>query len=268
MKNDTTKPNLSDYTQQARIHKALANEARLMIVDRLRHGEGTVGSLTKAAGLDQSTVSKHLSVLRSAGIVQRRKEGNRVLYRLLTPCVLDMFACCHQVLQTNIQSLPVLSEVPANQSLVEDWLPPTLELARSKPKNLLFLCVQNSARSQLAEAIARHLTPANVRAYSAGSNPAFVRPEVLQVLKEKGVSTDGLRSKSVEEFDLVDFDAAITLCDEEVCPTFPNEIHHLHWGLPDPAKIDNQDERTAAFRAVRDELWKRIERLMPDETTE
>ncbi len=88
-----------DFKQQARIHKALANEARLLIVDRLKDCECAVGELAGAVGLDISTVSKHLSVLLNAGIVENRKNGNTVWYRLLTPCVLDMFACTEKVLK-------------------------------------------------------------------------------------------------------------------------------------------------------------------------
>ena len=92
------KKSREDYRQQARIHKALSNEARLMIVDWLRDCECSVGELVSAVELDMSTVSKHLSVLLAAGIVDNRKEGNIVRYRLLTPCVLDMFTCTNEVL--------------------------------------------------------------------------------------------------------------------------------------------------------------------------
>lgn len=85
------------YKEQARIHKALANETRLMIVDKLYEKESSVSELTEMIGLDQSTVSKHLSVLLSAGIVDYRKEKNVVFYKLLTPCVIDMFTCASKV---------------------------------------------------------------------------------------------------------------------------------------------------------------------------
>ena len=87
-----------DYRRQAEIFGALANESRLRMVDRLSKGECTVGELTEMVGCDQSTVSKHLSVLKSRGIVRDRRDGNRVYYRLLTPCVMDFFSCCSQVL--------------------------------------------------------------------------------------------------------------------------------------------------------------------------
>ncbi len=89
----------SVYKRQASVLKALANESRLMMVDRLAESECTVGELTELVGSDQSTVSKHLAVLRSHGIVEDRREGNNVYYRLLTPCVLNFFSCATQVLE-------------------------------------------------------------------------------------------------------------------------------------------------------------------------
>ncbi len=85
------------YKKVMKIHRALANEARLMIVDRLNEGECSVSQLTEVVELDQSTVSKHLSVLLAAGIVDNRREANVVFYRLLTPCIIDMFACACKV---------------------------------------------------------------------------------------------------------------------------------------------------------------------------
>jgi len=87
-----------DFKAQARIHRALANEARLMIVDRLRNCECSVGGLAEAVGLDMSTVSKHLSILLNTGIVDNRKDCSTVWYRLLSPCVLDIIACTERVL--------------------------------------------------------------------------------------------------------------------------------------------------------------------------
>lgn len=87
------------YKRQARVLKALANETRLLIVDRLFEGECTVGELTTLARVDQSTVSKHLSVLRAQGIVEDRRDGSNVYYKLLTPCVVNFFSCTSQVIE-------------------------------------------------------------------------------------------------------------------------------------------------------------------------
>ena len=87
------------FRRQARVLKALANESRLKIVERLSHGECSVGDLTEVVGTDRTTVSKHLAVLRSHGIVDDRREGNVVFYTLLTPCVMNFFSCATQVLK-------------------------------------------------------------------------------------------------------------------------------------------------------------------------
>jgi len=93
-----------DFKRQARIHRALGNEARLLIVHSLNKCECSVGELAEAVALDISTVSKHLSVLLGCGIVDNRKDGNTVLYRLLTPCIFDMFNCTNNVLGIKVDA--------------------------------------------------------------------------------------------------------------------------------------------------------------------
>ncbi len=89
-----------DYKRQARILRALANETRLMLIDRLSKGECQVGELVRMAGVDQSTISKHLAVLRSVGVVDDERRGNAVFYHLVTPCVMDFFACSSKVMRS------------------------------------------------------------------------------------------------------------------------------------------------------------------------
>jgi len=84
---------------QAQVLKALSNESRLLMVHRLGEGDCTAGELTELVGSDQSTVSKHLAVLRLHGIVSDRRSGNRVVYSLRTPCVLDFFVCTGRVIE-------------------------------------------------------------------------------------------------------------------------------------------------------------------------
>ena len=83
---------------QADVLKALGHESRLLIVHRLGEGDCTAGELTELVGSDQSTVSKHLTVLRLHGIVSDRRDGNRIVYSLRTPCVLDFFACTGRII--------------------------------------------------------------------------------------------------------------------------------------------------------------------------
>ena len=92
-------PDRAGFEKRARILKALANTSRLMAVERLKRGECPVGELTRMLGLDQTTVSKHLAVLRSVGVVAARRQGNLLYYRLVTPCVANFIACASKVLK-------------------------------------------------------------------------------------------------------------------------------------------------------------------------
>jgi arsenate reductase len=126
--------------------------------------------------------------------------------------------------------------------------------------SILFLCVANSARSQLAEAIARTLVPA-VEAWSAGSHPTHVQPQVHAVLSEAGMDSHGLRSKGIYEIPLDEIDLVVSLCAEERCPILPGRIPREAWPLPDPASAPD-DEALEAFRATRDELIRRLPPLL------
>jgi arsenate reductase len=117
-------------------------------------------------------------------------------------------------------------------------------MSKARMFNVLFLCTGNSARSILAETILNHRSPGRFRAFSAGSHPkGRVNPVAFEILREAGLSTDGLRSKSRDEFavaDAVPLDFVFTVCDDaacEVCPCRPGQPVTAHWGLPDPAAV-------------------------------
>jgi arsenate reductase len=130
-------------------------------------------------------------------------------------------------------------------------------------KGILFLCVANSARSQIAEGVARSIVPAGTKVWSAGSRPTSVRPEAIAVLKELGIDISHHRSKAVAEIPAAEVDTVITLCGEEECPVFLGKARRRHWGLPDPAAVTGSEEdRLTAFRNTRDELRRRIEALL------
>jgi arsenate reductase len=140
-----------------------------------------------------------------------------------------------------------------------DWQKEAEELRRLAPKHLLFLCVANSSRSQMAEGIARALAPAGVTVSSAGSKPSKVNPFAIRALDEIGIDIRGHRSKSVDSISPAGVDTVITLCAEEVCPVFLGKAHRVHWGLPDPAGVGRtEEEQLQAFRSVREELRKRL----------
>jgi len=132
-------------------------------------------------------------------------------------------------------------------------------------RHILFLCVHNAARSQMAEAIARELAPSHVRISSAGSMPTGVHPFALMALEEAGWPTDGLRSKHVDEIDSKTVDTVITLCAEQVCPIYLHECNRLSWPLPDPGEIVGDQALRAAFRSLRDEIERRIRELFTQE---
>ncbi len=134
-------------------------------------------------------------------------------------------------------------------------------------KGLLFLCVANSARSQMAKAIGRMLAADRLPIQSAGSAPSRVNPLAVRALAEIGIDISANRSKSVEEIDRSAVDTVITLCAEEVCPVYLAPARRLHWPLLDPAGHEEGDleANLDRFRNVRDELSRRIERFLRDE---
>ena len=128
-------------------------------------------------------------------------------------------------------------------------------------RSILFLCVANSARSQMAEGLARDVFGASVRAQSAGSNPSTVSPYAIDVMREIGIDLSGQTSKSVDTIDPASVDTVITLCAEEVCPVFLGKVDRLHWPIEDAATADpslTREQMLARFRKARDEIRARL----------
>jgi protein-tyrosine-phosphatase len=150
------------------------------------------------------------------------------------------------------------SAVPPVEGAYPDWLLEAVVLRSLAPRHVLFLCVANSARSQMAEGLARALAPEGVRISSAGSHPTSVRPQAVAVLGEVGIDISRQKSNGVDAVP-GDVDAVVTLCAEEVCPVWLGHAWRLHWGLPDPAGAgESPAEELEAFRRVRDELRTRL----------
>ena len=136
------------------------------------------------------------------------------------------------------------------------------------PIRILVLCIGNSCRSIMAEALFRQLGGARVAVESAGSQPAgTVNPRTIQVLDEAGIDRSGARSKSMTEFLTTEFDHVLTVCDDaaEACPVFPGPAHRTHWSIPDPARATGTDEEQfAVYRATLTDLRTRIAALLSD----
>lgn len=145
-------------------------------------------------------------------------------------------------------------------------------MSEAKPLNVLFLCTHNSARSILAEALLNQLGAGRFKAYSAGSSP---HPDqgpnamALEVLQKAGIATDGLRSKSWDEFGLAtapQMDLVITVCDNaagESCPYWPGRPATAHWGYPDPSAAQGtHEQRVEAFRHTLHAIRQRLQLLI------
>ncbi|MBL0196449.1 MAG: arsenate reductase ArsC [Myxococcales bacterium] len=135
-------------------------------------------------------------------------------------------------------------------------------------KGILFLCVANSARSQMAEGLGRMIFGDRVPVMSAGSRPSTVNPYAVAVMRELGVDIATHHSKSVQTIDAAAVDTVITLCAEEVCPVFLGQARRLHWPIPDPATQDPAippEELLTRFRTARDTLRGRLERFAAEE---
>jgi len=134
---------------------------------------------------------------------------------------------------------------------------------------ILFLCVANSARSQMAEALARHRLGTKHEFFSAGSKPTEVHPMAIEVMREIGIDISHQKSKSIDTIDFSKIEAVVTLCAEEVCPTIPKKTKRLHWSLPDPARLDmSKTSRISKssltgqldeFRKIRDKISEFLE---------
>jgi arsenate reductase len=138
-----------------------------------------------------------------------------------------------------------------------------------KPYKVLVLCTGNSARSILGEVLFNVLGKGKFQAYSAGSKPAGkVNPGALEWLQHQGYATDGLRSKSWDEFaapDAPEFDFIFTVCDNaagEACPLWLGKPATAHWGIPDPAHVEGDEARRAAFNRAAEQLARRIQLFM------
>jgi arsenate reductase len=132
------------------------------------------------------------------------------------------------------------------------------------PRRVLFLCVHNSARSQIAEGLTRHLAPPGVEVWSAGSKPGAVDPRAIQVMQEIGIDIGGQRSKSLDQVPWQEADTVVTVCGErdEVCPVLASGVRRVHWPLSDPVQAP-KDQALDAFRETRDELKWRIASMWP-----
>jgi protein-tyrosine-phosphatase/DNA-binding transcriptional ArsR family regulator len=227
---------------------------RWRLLSELSRSDRRVGELCALVTQPQSLVSYHLRRLRDGGLVSTRRslaDGRDAYY------VLDLERCGELLASAGAALHPGLAPAaPAGAGAPHDGR----AVAR-----VLFLCTGNSARSQIAEALAELLSDGAVRAASAGSHPKPLHPNAVRVMRARGVDLGGRRSKHLSTFAGERFDYVISLCDRvrEVCPEFPGGPELIHWSIPDPAREPGDDEDTLpAFERMADELATRIAFLL------
>lgn len=129
-------------------------------------------------------------------------------------------------------------------------------------KRILFICTHNSARSQMAEGLLRHLGGDRFEVYSAGTEATHVRPLAIEAMAELDIDISGQQSKTLDRYLGEPFDKVITVCDTaaEACPVFLGAREQLHWSFPDPSQATGSlEDQRAVYRSVRDAIRARIE---------
>ena len=136
----------------------------------------------------------------------------------------------------------------------------------TQPLRVLFLCTHNSSRSQMAEGLLRARGGNAYDVFSAGTEPRVVHPLAIRAMQEIGLDISAQRAKGMEEFRTQPpMDLVVTVCDEaaEACPYFPNARRQVHWGFPDPSRVEgSEEERLAAFRHIRDLIATRVNQFL------
>ncbi len=230
--------------------KLVAHPQRWRLLGLLAWSDRRVQELVELIGEPGNLVSYHLRRLREHALVhERRSSADRrdVYYSIDLGRLRGLF------LRTGESLHPALGEEPRAAD--------GRAAAVGERCRVLFLCTHNSARSQMAEGLLRHLAGDRFEVASAGTEPSRVHPLAMAALAARGIDITGQRSKSMDEFASQRFDYVITVCDRasEACPVFPGDPQRIHWSIPDPAAPgDDGEVRIGAFEAAAQELATRI----------
>ncbi len=257
-----------DKTQALDSLSALAQQTRLDVFQLLIRYEPeglAAGDIAERLGVPQNTLSTHLAILTRAGLATSERRSRQIIYRAAVPALRGLVRylvddCCagHPELGRHFDCRGTEScstSLPLENASMPD-----------RVYNVLFLCTGNSARSIIAETILNKDGAGRFRAFSAGSHPSGqVNPLAIEVLTEEGFPTEGLRSKSWDEFAVPgapEMDFVFTVCDNaagEVCPVWPGQPMTAHWGIEDPARVvGTHFQQKAAFITAARYLKNRI----------
>jgi len=239
-----------DLPPVGQFFKALADDTRLTIINVLALSDLRAGELVTRLHMPQNAVSYHLKHLRVLGLLRDRRssaDARDVYYSVDQARLHALYLAAGDVLHARTPDMQT-NEV----------------YDQAHPLRVLFLCTHNSARSQIAEALARQLGGGQVEAYSAGNQPTQLHPMTVETLHEIGIDPQGHTSKLMDQFVDQDFDYVITVCDRarESCPTFPGDPVQIHWSFLDPTAISDSNAQRQAFRTIRREMETRLRYLL------
>lgn len=250
----------ADGLDASRFLRLAGHPLRWRLLTELGRSDRRVGELAALVQEPQNLVSYHLGRLRAGRLVSARRssaDGRDLYYTVDLGRFGDLLALTGKALHPGLR----LAAPASPDGTPASALPAT---AAPAPR-LLFLCTGNSARSQMAEAIARARSGGRVQAFSAGSKPKPVHPNAVRVMREAGIDLSSRRSKHLSVFAADSFDYVITLCDRvrEVCPEFPGHPGYVHWSIADPAASGGSDDQTyPRFEQLAAELETRIGYLL------
>jgi protein-tyrosine-phosphatase len=226
---------------------------RWQLLSELARSDRQVRELTAALGRPQNLVSYHLARLRSARLVSARRssaDGRDAYYSVDLARCGELLAAAGGALHPGLALAPPAAERDGGDP---------------HPARVLFLCTGNSTRSQMAEALLRHVAGDAVEVRSAGSQPKSVHPNAVRTMREHGIDIGGQQAKHLRTFARRRFDYVITLCDRvrEVCPDFPGGPERIHWSIADPSLEGGSDEESyPAFQRTAAEIERRVRFLL------
>ncbi|MCI0579039.1 MAG: metalloregulator ArsR/SmtB family transcription factor [Chloroflexi bacterium] len=234
--------------------KLLAHDLRWQLLKTLAASDYRVNELVQLVGQPQNLVSYHLGRLRQQQLVRERRSsanGRDIYYSLDLDRVRALYLASGKALH------PVIGSPERDPR-------PKMEQVSLRPMRVLFLCTHNSARSQMAEGLLRHLGGDRVEVFSAGSEPAAVHPDAIRAMARLNIDISRQTSKHLDTFVGQTFDYIITVCDRvrEVCPVFPDDPERIHWTFPDPVTIEGNKARFRAFEETARLLTNRIHHLL------
>jgi protein-tyrosine-phosphatase len=234
----------------------LAHEIRWNLMQLLAHSDYRVQDLVGKLKLPQNLISYHLRQLRQGHLVSERRSAadeRSVFYSLDVEHLQGLYLAAGEALHPAVTT-PVAAPAPHQDT------------GKQERFRVLFLCTENSARSQMAEALLRHLSQGTVEAYSAGSVPApQIHPLARRCMEAVGIDMSGAVPKHFEVFRGQQFDAIVTVCDRvrETCPTFPDDPERIHWSFLDPATVQGSEaEQLRAFEQTALQLTTRLRFLL------